>query len=221
MLRQIKNKLPQHLKIMVYRSLLESHLRYALPVWGPTLTATQINKFEKLQKKGLRYVEGVAYNAHADPLFKKYKIMKFGDLLRTEIQLLMQAAHWGSLPPRLKTLITETRATRTGLRATQEVRVARATADPPLLNVFKSVWNVLETVQRQQASREAFKWELRTMALSTYNTVCDRKDCWDCQVQAVPRENRRKLLAAQRALTPSQLEEVLNGTKTYADYGIV
>ena len=38
----------------------------------------------KLQKKVLRYIGVTSYNAHCDPLFKTFKILKIPDLLRLQ-----------------------------------------------------------------------------------------------------------------------------------------
>ena len=50
-LRQIKHMLPKKLKMMIYRSLLESHIRYALPLWGPTVSLNDVKAIEIIKKK--------------------------------------------------------------------------------------------------------------------------------------------------------------------------
>lgn len=185
-LRQVKNKLPKHLKILVYRALLESHLRYALPLWGPTMGLTLIKRFETAQKKGLRAVEGLPYNAHTAGLFQKYNILKFNDLIRVEMQLLMYGAATQAVPPRLTRLLTGDTPERTGLRADTQDRARRATTDPPLLNALKAAWNVLQTDQRQASSRDALKASLRITATVAYGTDCTRQDCTECRPPPPP-----------------------------------
>ena len=221
MLRQVSKKLPTHLKILIYRSLFESHLRYALPLWGPTLTLAQIKKIEIQQKKALRYVESKPYNAHTDPLFKKHKVLKFGDLIRIEMQLLMQSAWSGKLPGRLTNLITATTGGRDGLRAQSEGRVQRAARDPPLLNSLKATWNVLRTDQRQDIDRVALKAELQRTTLESYTTNCARLHCWDCQATEVDGSELRQLRIAQRELQPFEVRRIISGQSTYNDYGVV
>ena len=220
-LRQVRHKLPKHLKILVYRALLESHLRYALPLWGPSLNVTTIKKIEKFQKRALRTVEGLSYNAHVDPIFKKYGVLKFSDLLRTELQLLMYDAKNENLPKRLTHLLLGVEHERSGLRADTEARARRGARDPPLVNTLRATWNLLETYQRQYEDRNELKNDLRWSAQRDYNTVCTRQDCQDCgQLTAMEREHRRLDSMARQRLTQEQYRELQAGG-LYSDFGIL
>ena len=223
MLREIKNLMPKHLKIMVYRSLLESHLRYALPLWGPTLSLADIKKFETIQKKALRAVEGAPYNAHTNPIFKKYNVLKFSDLIRTEMQMLMYDATYGNMPPRLTAFLTGTDHTRReGLRGGTDLRQPRTTRDPPLLNALRVTWNIMDGEQRREASRKSLKASLVREAIDGYNIHCNDNACWDCFGRKLhkEKEDSRKMEIALRTLPAPDILAITSKKKTFAMYGI-
>lgn len=76
--------LPTSVKLLVYNSLLFSHLKYCHLVWGNT-TRSNITKLSLLQKKAVRAISNTAYDAHTEPLFKKLKVcpvnLLFNELL--------------------------------------------------------------------------------------------------------------------------------------------
>lgn len=67
--------LPFKIKQLLYNSLFHSQLSYCVIVWGNT-TANNLNKLAVLQKKAVRAIENVSYNAHTDKLFKKSRIVR-------------------------------------------------------------------------------------------------------------------------------------------------
>ena len=85
LLRSVKTMIPNWTKKLLYNSYIHNHLTYALIVWGPLLSASQISTIFKLQKRAIRYVDNAEYNASSSPLFKKYRILKFPDLIKLEL----------------------------------------------------------------------------------------------------------------------------------------
>jgi hypothetical protein len=72
---KLKNLLPKSVMLHIYNALIQSHLNYGLILWG-----NQSKNIFKLQKKAIRIVNNVKYNAHSSALFKKDHILKFGDM---------------------------------------------------------------------------------------------------------------------------------------------
>ena len=64
---------------MLYNSLLLPQLNYCILAWGHNC-----KRLIKLQKKALRIISISKYNAHTDPLFKKYRILKLPHLLKLQ-----------------------------------------------------------------------------------------------------------------------------------------
>ena len=55
----------------MYDSLILSHLQFAMTCWG-----FECNRLSKLQKRALRIMTNSKYNAHTEPLFKHFKLLK-------------------------------------------------------------------------------------------------------------------------------------------------
>ena len=71
----VMNKLKRYLPISVmklmYDSLILSDLQFGITCWG-----FECNRLVKLQKHALRIMTNSKYNAHTEPLFKDFKLLK-------------------------------------------------------------------------------------------------------------------------------------------------
>ena len=65
-----------------YFAIFHSHLNYVCIAWG--LTRFPQQKVSILQKKALRIMNFVSFNAHTTPLFKNCNILKFADIINVE-----------------------------------------------------------------------------------------------------------------------------------------
>jgi hypothetical protein len=75
-----KNLLPQKILKTLYYALVHSNLLYCLPIYSCT-TAKNINKLIVIQKKAIRNVCNVNYNAHTAQLFINLKIFPLNELI--------------------------------------------------------------------------------------------------------------------------------------------
>ena len=64
---------------MLYNSLLLPQLNYCILAWGHNC-----KRLIKLQKKALRIISISKYNAHTDPQFKEYRILKLLHILQLQ-----------------------------------------------------------------------------------------------------------------------------------------
>ena len=77
-LRKLKNYLPSNILLLIYRSLVESHLNYGITLWG----FGNLTRLKKLQKQSIRAVAKAKYNAHTENIFKKLQTLKVEDLFK-------------------------------------------------------------------------------------------------------------------------------------------
>jgi hypothetical protein len=74
-LRRLKSFTPTSTLLLLYKSLILPHLQYGILLWGHSC-----EKMVKLQKKAIRIICNLKYNAHTSAFFKKHNILKLKDL---------------------------------------------------------------------------------------------------------------------------------------------
>lgn len=74
-LRKCQGLLPVPQKLLIFHALFTSHLSYCNLIWGNG-TKQSISSLIILQKKALRSVANLPFNAHTSQVFVKYKIIK-------------------------------------------------------------------------------------------------------------------------------------------------
>ena len=85
-LNRLKYVLPLDIKVLLYNTLILSHINYCIMIWGYQ---------RSIRKKGyannnLKYI----YNSHTEPLFKNPKLLKIEDMLKLqEIQFSFKYIH--------------------------------------------------------------------------------------------------------------------------------
>ena len=78
-LNKLKHFLPLKTKVLIYSSLILSHLNYGILAWG-----YQCDRVIKLQKRAVRILSLSKYNAHTEPIFKNLKLLKVTDILKLQ-----------------------------------------------------------------------------------------------------------------------------------------
>ena len=78
-LNKLKHVLPLNTKIVIYNSLILSHINYGLLAWGYSC-----GRVIKLQKKAMRIISLSKYNAHTEPIFKQLRLLKVIDILKLQ-----------------------------------------------------------------------------------------------------------------------------------------
>lgn len=76
-MRRLRNFLPETTLLMLYNALIFPHISYCILSWGYKCT-----RITTLQKKAIRLIGNSKYNAHTEPLFKKYQLLRVDDLLK-------------------------------------------------------------------------------------------------------------------------------------------
>ena len=79
-INRLKFVVPQNIPVILYNSLILSHLNYCTLAWG-----YEHKRITKLQKKAIRIIHMAIHSSHTDPLFKKIRSLKFKDLFELNI----------------------------------------------------------------------------------------------------------------------------------------
>ena len=82
-INKIRNKLPSDALLILYDSMVLSHLTYCCMVWGSTYHSN-LETILKLQKKSLRIITKSSYRAHSEPLFYKLRKLNIFDICKLQ-----------------------------------------------------------------------------------------------------------------------------------------
>ncbi len=70
-LNRLKYVLPLDIKVLLYNTLISSHINYCIMIWE-----YQRNRVTRIQKKVMRIITLNTYNSHTEPLFKNLKLLQ-------------------------------------------------------------------------------------------------------------------------------------------------
>ena len=94
---KIRESCSQQVLKSLYFSLFNSHLSYAIPVWG-NCANFHIEKLNLIQKKVVRAITFADFDAHSKPLLKDLGILTINDIFRHQTSSIMWDYDHGSLP---------------------------------------------------------------------------------------------------------------------------
>ncbi len=98
-LNKLKHILPINAKILIYSSLILSHLTFGILAWSRNCERITI-----LKKKCIRTITSSKYNAHTEPIFKELNLLKVEDIFELQVLKFYFKFKNGSLPHCLQSL---------------------------------------------------------------------------------------------------------------------
>ena len=101
---KLRHYVPKTTMLSVYYAFFYSHLTYGSLVWSLT-SQKNLDIIFTLQKKSIRILNSVNYNAHMNPLFLENKIIKFPDIIKSNQLLFANQFLNNNLPEDLKNMI--------------------------------------------------------------------------------------------------------------------
>ena len=78
-LNKLKYILPTQIKLLLYNTLLLPHINYCILSWG-----YKCDRITKIQKRAIRLINLSKYNAHTEPIFKQFKLLKVNHILQMQ-----------------------------------------------------------------------------------------------------------------------------------------
>jgi hypothetical protein len=184
-LSRMKYMLPERVLINIYNALILPHLSYGILAWGDTNRSLQ-KRLIVLQKKSLRNIANLKYNAHTESLFKKYDILKFHDIYKTNCCKLYYRCKINTLPnyhvsklPSIETVLTHF----TRQSSNIYINIIRLNIEKQLCNYkIGTQWNSLpeNLKELKNVSISSFSRNLKSHIISTYNQLCTIRNCVSC-----------------------------------------
>ena len=82
MLSKLRHFVNKDILLSVHYGIFYSHLAYLCLVWSQAKFS--LNRITLLQKRAIRILHSAAYRDHTSPLFRRYKVLKFVDIVSLE-----------------------------------------------------------------------------------------------------------------------------------------
>ena len=168
------------------------HISYCLLSWGSGSVAKNI--FLK-QKRAIRAISCAGYNAHTEPLFKIYKLLKIDDIYNCRLLVLYYNLVHNKVPQYLSSFLPNTSL------ATNRYPIRHPRLQPPfhsyafisqtckynlpvLLNSINNQSDELKVIIRNvdNTSLSGFKKATKSYLLSKYSYECSIPNCYICQI---------------------------------------
>ena len=193
-LRNAKNILDQKALTSVYYALIHSHIIYAIQIWS-ICNKTLINKIFSLQKRAIRIIHNLKYNAHTESFFKASNILPVPKLIEFFKLQFMQQFTQGLLPSSFANVWTTNNTRRINsqyhLRNHEDIHVPPArlllTENHPL-HSFPRSWLQFDEhnikIQREKSSFNSMLKKYLCDKLSS-NYICNRLFCPSCTIQPI------------------------------------
>ena len=145
----------------IYRSLVESHIRYGNVVWG-SCEEVLLTKLQKVQNRAERIVTRSEFDVNAEPLIKELGWKMVRELVRNDTAITMYKSMNKIVPTYLCKMFQPLKDVhQIKLRDTSyNLRLPRVTTNMGLRSFSyqgASVWNKLEAKEKMDTSLQSFR----------------------------------------------------------------
>ena len=177
-LNQAKKFLPLNIRMLIYNSLVKSHLEYGILAWG-NAKSKEINKISMIQKRIIRTLSNSKYNAHTDPIHSSLRILKFKDILQYNSITFMYKYTNSLLPDSFTNMFGETNQRSRNVR-TDKIRYKTLDSFPKAF--LPKYWNSLNMNLKYSASCKIFQANAKSNLIKTYKSfTCRKSNCYTCK----------------------------------------
>ena len=157
----------------VYYALAHSQIHYAITSYG-SATATCLKPLEVLQNNILRIINFSDYRSSAQPLYKKFNILKLCDVYKVELAKLMHKCKFYQLPERLMQLYQKTdkkhsHNTRQANSSGYHIPIARTEFEKKAIHYRGCVlWNSIPNTVKDTESIQTLKYKYSKYLKQSY-----------------------------------------------------
>ena len=172
-----KNYLPLESRLLVYHSLVSSHLNYCNLIFGCS-KLSNLKPLCTLQNKAIRHVKLAKYNAHCDQFYRELDILKLPDLIDYNRAIFMFKFRHDILPNSFVDMFTFQKQAGTQITRNSygnfELPKCSAGLKIPHIEAIK-VWNLLPENFKTIREIKLFKKEVKEWYLNKYELECKNK----------------------------------------------
>ena len=142
-----------------------------------------MEQIETVQRKALRVLTRSNYNAHTDPLFKKHKILKLGDLIQLNQSIFVRQFKNGKLPDSFSGFFhdipfNEQKSRDDDYNLQRQSKIALLHF--PSSQIIRS-WNQNHLSLKSEADVAALKEGFIQKKLDSYEEECSKPNCHACR----------------------------------------
>ena len=184
-LSRAKQYIGEKHRLLLYFSLIHSHLVYSAPVLS-ALNKTMARKIFAMQKRALRSVANIKYNGHTAPLFKKFNILPYPELIKFTCIKFVWEFKTKKLPSTFDNMLLYHESNEYDLRSCNDFYIPLIkkckVEKLPLYN-FPKVWNDLDLEFKSSNFLDEILPQIKKRILDDYCTKNDCKDkkCYICK----------------------------------------
>jgi hypothetical protein len=174
---------PLRIRKLIYKSLFESHLRFASIIYGASHPKL-LEPVAVLQRKAIRLVHRSNYNAHTDQLFRSSSILKFEDIVKLDQIIFMRQYTNNQLPASFNNLFNYIPPDEQKCR-NDNYNFARKQLNLKHLFYFPTVqlirsWNEADICLKSEGEVVFLKSQFILQKLSQYEIECTKPTCFVC-----------------------------------------
>ena len=182
-LNKLKKFLPPHILRILYCSMVQSHMTYAILTWG-----FDCGRLEKLQKKIIRIITCSKFNAHTEPLLKDLSLLKIKDMFTLSILKFYHKLKNNNLPKYFDSYKMKTQAEIHNYETRAKDQIANNItrtkfAQNCLRNKLPSILNhtSIEVLQKIEThSFKGFSNYVKNRIIKSYTYECTINNCYIC-----------------------------------------
>ena len=181
-LARFKKTINKNALLLLYNSLILPHLIYCITLWGKNN-----QRLIKLQKKAIRTITNVKYNAHTDPIFKQHNLLKLTDLFTLNCLKMYMKQVQHCVPDYFATFTTYRSNTHTYNTLTLSFNTPRTKTISATHRLRFYIVNELENLhidiknKLYTHSLEGFTKYFKNYIIGKYSNQCNIPNCYICK----------------------------------------
>ena len=164
--------------LLLYNSLILPYINYCCLVWGINYAA-QTSKLLILQKRAVRLIDRVYPPVSAEPIFKKYSLLKLEDIAKSQMLLFIHKFLTNQLPFSFETIFKRKERQAHNTRRCELIEIPFSNRNYRLFStpcLGPKLWNnmfhdVFRTIHDIPLSKLTIKTKIRSSLLDVYRAI--------------------------------------------------